>query len=163
MESAVSRVGCAHRGWWLECSGEPASCSAQMDRGRGEWFVLWWKGLYPDRNCSDCREAPRHSDQHRLASHLVRAPIFRSGGHEFESPERQELSAQPKRGNTLGVRSFYNLWVSDGSSCWYILLTSKAELVGTSSVAPFLVSFSSSDCTAIIRSFRAVMERSISW
>jgi hypothetical protein len=42
----------------------------------------------------------------RLASHLVRAPNLRSGGHEFESPMR-ELGALTKNGNTLGIRSFY--------------------------------------------------------
>ncbi len=42
----------------------------------------------------------------RLASHLVRAPNSRSGGHEFESPMR-ELGALTKNRNTLGVRSFY--------------------------------------------------------
>jgi hypothetical protein len=32
-----------------------------------------------------------------LASHLVRAPNSRSGGHEFESPMRQELGALTKK------------------------------------------------------------------
>jgi hypothetical protein len=39
-------------------------------------------------------------------SHLVRAPNFRSGGHEFESSVRQELCALTKSGKTLVVRSF---------------------------------------------------------
>ncbi len=43
-----------------------------------------------------------------LASHLVRAPNSRSGGHEFESPMRQELGALFKSGKTLRVRSFYS-------------------------------------------------------
>ena len=44
----------------------------------------------------------------RLASHLVRAPNSRSGGHEFESLMRWELGALTKSGKTLGVRSFYS-------------------------------------------------------
>jgi hypothetical protein len=43
----------------------------------------------------------------KLVSHLVRAPISRSGGHEFESPVRQELGALTKSGKTLVIRSFY--------------------------------------------------------
>jgi hypothetical protein len=41
----------------------------------------------------------------------VRAPDSRSGGHEFESPVRQELGALTKSGKTLGVRSFYSIIV----------------------------------------------------
>ncbi len=44
-----------------------------------------------------------------LASHLVRAPHSRSGGHEFKSPMRRELGALTKSGKTIGVRSFYNM------------------------------------------------------
>jgi hypothetical protein len=43
------------------------------------------------------RSLPRQSYKHRLASHLVRAPNSRSGGHEFKSPVRQELGAQIKK------------------------------------------------------------------
>ncbi len=44
---------------------------------------------------------------------LVRAPNYRSGGCEFESPMRQELGALTKTGKTLGVRSFYSVtrWI----------------------------------------------------
>ncbi len=45
----------------------------------------------------------------RLASHLVRAPNFRYGGRELESPMRRELGALTKNGKILGVRSFYNI------------------------------------------------------
>jgi hypothetical protein len=41
----------------------------------------------------------------RLASHLVRDPNSRSGGHEFESPMRWELGALTKSEKTIG--SFY--------------------------------------------------------
>jgi hypothetical protein len=44
----------------------------------------------------------------RLASHLVRAPYSRSGGHEFESSVRRELSALTKSGKILGVMTFYS-------------------------------------------------------
>jgi hypothetical protein len=44
----------------------------------------------------------------RLASHLVRAPNSRSGGHEFESSMRREIGALTKSGKTHGVRSFYS-------------------------------------------------------
>jgi hypothetical protein len=56
---------------------------------------------------------------HRLASYIVRAPNPRSGGHEFESPVRHELSALTKSGKTLGVRSFYNpyLYNAEGEKC----------------------------------------------
>jgi hypothetical protein len=61
----------------------------------------------------------------RLASHLVRVPNSRSGGHEYESPMRRELRALIKSGKTLGVRSFYcqtvqNIFVLPGS--WLYLL-----------------------------------------
>ncbi len=46
--------------------------------------------------------------QHRLASHLDRAPNSRSGGHEFESPVRKELGSLTKSGKARGVRSFYS-------------------------------------------------------
>ncbi len=55
------------------------------------------------------RSLPRHSNWHRLDSHLVSAPNSRSRRHEFESPVRQELGALTKSGKTLGVRSFYNI------------------------------------------------------
>jgi hypothetical protein len=42
----------------------------------------------------------------RLASHLVRAPNSRYGGHEFESPMQQELGALTKSEKILGVRPF---------------------------------------------------------
>ncbi len=51
-----------------------------------------------------CREACRDTE----TSHLVRAPNFRFGGHEFESPTRRELGALTKSGKILVVRSFYN-------------------------------------------------------
>jgi hypothetical protein len=44
-------------------------------------------------------------------SYLQNPPFVlssRSGGHEFESPMRCELSALTKSGKTLGVRSFYS-------------------------------------------------------
>jgi hypothetical protein len=44
----------------------------------------------------------------QLASHLVKAPTSRSGGHEFESPIWRELGALTQSGKTLGVRSFYS-------------------------------------------------------
>jgi hypothetical protein len=44
----------------------------------------------------------------RLASHLVKAPNSRFGGHEFESQMRRELRALTKSGKTFGVRSFYS-------------------------------------------------------
>ncbi len=54
-------------------------------------------------NAQACREACRDT---QTIIHLVRAPNFRSGGHEFEWPMRQELGALTKSGKTLGVRSF---------------------------------------------------------
>ncbi len=39
-----------------------------------------------------------------LASHLVRAPNYRSGGREFRSPLRRELGALTKSEKILGVR-----------------------------------------------------------
>ncbi len=41
-----------------------------------------------------CREACR--DTQTIANHLVGAPNFRFGGHEFESSVRQELGALTK-------------------------------------------------------------------
>jgi hypothetical protein len=38
----------------------------------------------------------------------IASRLFRSGGHEFESPVPQELGALTKSGKTLGVRSFYS-------------------------------------------------------
>ncbi len=55
-----------------------------------------------------CREACRDTQTHRLASHLVRAPNSRSGGHEVEFPVRQKLGALTKSGKPLRVRSFYS-------------------------------------------------------
>ncbi len=60
------------------------------------------------------RSLPRHSDQHGLASHLVRAPNSRSGGHEFESPMLQEFGALTKKverpvGPGLSTNSLYAL------------------------------------------------------
>jgi hypothetical protein len=45
----------------------------------------------------------------RLASHLVRTPNSRSGGHEFETPLWRELGALTKSGKIFGVTSFYRL------------------------------------------------------
>ncbi len=42
-----------------------------------------------------------------LASYLVRAANSRYGGHEFESPLRQNSVNWLKSGNILGVKSFY--------------------------------------------------------
>ncbi len=57
-----------------------------------------------------CREACWDTQTSiRLASHLVRVPNSRSGGHEFESPIQREFSARTKSGKTLGVRSFYSI------------------------------------------------------
>ncbi len=42
----------------------------------------------------------------RLASHIVREPNSRCGGHEFKTLMRQELGGLTKSGKTLGVRSF---------------------------------------------------------
>jgi hypothetical protein len=47
----------------------------------------------------------------QLASHLVRAPNSRSGGHEFESPMRRKLDELTKSGKTPGVWSFYNITI----------------------------------------------------
>ncbi len=50
-----------------------------------------------------CREACRDTQSSiRLASHLVRAPNSRSGGHEFESPVWRELGALTKMERSLG-------------------------------------------------------------
>jgi hypothetical protein len=56
-----------------------------------------------------CREACQDTQiSIRLASHLVRAPNSRFGGHEFEYPVRLVLGALTKSRKTLGVRSFYS-------------------------------------------------------
>jgi hypothetical protein len=47
-----------------------------------------------------------------LASHLARVPNSRSGGHEFESPNRRELGALTKSRRTLGGRSFFDVKIS---------------------------------------------------
>ncbi len=59
------------------------------------------------QNCT-CTCACRKACQDTHTSHLVRAPNSRSGGHEFESPLRQELGALTKSGKTFGARSFYS-------------------------------------------------------
>jgi hypothetical protein len=41
-----------------------------------------------------------------LASHLVRVPNSRSGGHEFKSPMRRELGALTKSGKTIRGQVF---------------------------------------------------------
>jgi hypothetical protein len=68
------------------------------------FFSLVWSWYSPfDFRVSLWGSLLRHSDKHWLASHIVRAPNSRSGGHEFKSPMRQELGALTKRGKTLGV------------------------------------------------------------
>jgi hypothetical protein len=50
---------------------------------------------------SECKEACRDTKTSiRLASHLVRAPDSRCGGHEFESPLQRELGALNKSRKT---------------------------------------------------------------
>jgi hypothetical protein len=53
-------------------------------------------------------EKPDTQTSIRLASHLVRAPNSRFGGHEFEYHVRLVLGALTKSRKTLGVRSFYS-------------------------------------------------------
>ncbi len=67
------------------------------------------KGLNCDllKNClayltKMCAFVEKPAETLRLVSHLVRAPNSRSGGHEFESPVRQELSSLTKSGKTVG-------------------------------------------------------------
>ncbi len=69
--------------------------------------LLYTQVQYQNGTGGSYVENPRHSVQHQLASHLVRAPNSRSGGHEFGSPVRQELTALTKSGKTLGVRPVY--------------------------------------------------------
>ncbi len=87
------------------------------------FFSLVWSWYSPfDFRVSLWGSLLRHSDKHRLASHIVRASNFRSGGHEFESPVRQELGALTKSGKTLGVRSFYNLQAQHMPESFYRML-----------------------------------------
>ncbi len=75
----------------------------------------------------------------RLASHLVKAPNSRSGGHEFKSPRPRELGALTKSGKTLGVRSFYKALNSCGRGgetncalfnlCMTLLFTESSETI----------------------------------
>ncbi len=56
-----------------------------------------------------CRESCRDTQTiFRLASHLVRTPNSRSGGHEIESPMQKELGALTKSEKILGVRPFWS-------------------------------------------------------
>ncbi len=59
-----------------------------------------------------CTEACQDSDYSiRLASHLVRAPNSRSGGHELESPMRRELAALTKKWKDLWGQDFlHSVW-----------------------------------------------------
>ncbi len=55
-----------------------------------------------DRGCKNKERERDTQTSIRLASHLVRAPNSRSGGHEFESPVRRQLGALTKMERSLG-------------------------------------------------------------
>ncbi len=77
-------------------------------------FNRWAKINQPSlntgcRNTTYYREACWDTQTSISYSHLVRAPNSRSGGHEFESPVRQELGALTKSGIPWG-QVFLQWW-----------------------------------------------------
>ncbi len=67
---------------------------------------------------------PRYSDCHWLASHLVRAPNSRSGGHEVESSEWQDLGALLKVETPWGQVFLQHAETRSGSvalAAWHVV------------------------------------------
>ncbi len=83
------------------------------DDNDGEWDVHAvhqpHRGHTPPPEKGYCREASQNTKTSisQPAIQLERHNS-RSGGHAFESPMQQELSARTKSGKTLRVRSFYS-------------------------------------------------------